>query len=141
MDVITVQRICRRYTTTGNKNRIPRSDRRRNSTAREDRRLYIISRLSRFVTARALTDQSIGYVRFPVSKFTTKRRLKSAGIFSRVTRRKPLIFVHIQQTGHCGFVYKKCGDPPNIQPNASTNKMSYIVHISRGANAVEFQCC
>ena len=29
-------------------------------------------------------------LRFPVSKFTTKRHLKSVGIFSRVARRKPL---------------------------------------------------
>ena len=87
----TVQRICRRHALSGNKSRLPRSGRRRKTAAREDRRLFRMSRLSRFATRQQLADQWSDFLQLPMSKFTTKRRLKSARIFSRVAKRKPLI--------------------------------------------------
>ena len=87
----TVSRICRRHRNTGDANKLHRSGRPKKTTAREDRRLFRITRLWRFnpgTILAALWCQDIGR---NLCTNTVRGRLKGRGLRARVARRKPLI--------------------------------------------------
>lgn len=95
--VRTVQRIWSRYRNTDRTSRYPRGGGRRCTTAREDRRLIIISRRARFSTLLELRDEWKLFVGHDVSKSTARRRLKAARVFSRVAKKKPIVCLRNRQ--------------------------------------------
>ena len=87
----TVYRVWARYQHTGNHKKLIRSGRPKKTTPREDRRLLWIARLMRFSPAKILAGRWCQDLQRNISKRTVRRRLRDAHIFSRVSRRKPLI--------------------------------------------------
>ena len=95
--VRTVQRVWSRYRNTGSSDKLALPGRPRKTTAREDRRLILMSRLSRFDNARQLTVRWNNFSNKNVSVKTVRRRLHAQRVYSRVARLKPLISVRNRQ--------------------------------------------
>ena len=95
--VRTVQRVWSRYGNTGSSDKLSLPGRPRRTTAREDRRLILMSRLSRFDNARQLTVRWNNFSNKNVSVKTVRRRLHAQRVYSRVARLKPLISVRNRQ--------------------------------------------
>ena len=95
--VRTVQRVWSRYSKTGSSDKLTLPGRPRKTTAREDRRLILMSRLSRFDNARQLTVRWNNFSNKNVSVKTARRRLHAQRVYNRVTRLKPLISVRNRQ--------------------------------------------
>ena len=95
--VRTVQRVCSRYRNTGSSDKLALPGRSRKTTALEDRRLILMSRLSRFDNARQLTVRWNNFSNKNVSVKTVRRRLHAQRVYSRVARLKPLISVRNRQ--------------------------------------------
>ena len=91
--VRTVQRVWSRYRATGETKRATGSGRRKKGTHREDRGLVLSSRLSRFSTARQLTEQWNMHTLKDLSIKTARRRLHERLLYGRIARQKPLISV------------------------------------------------
>uniref|UniRef100_A0A667XDL6 Transposase Tc1-like domain-containing protein n=1 Tax=Myripristis murdjan TaxID=586833 RepID=A0A667XDL6_9TELE len=92
--VRTIQRVWSWYRYTGSSDKIHVPGRQRKTTSREDRRLFLMSRLSRFSNVRQLTERWNAFTNANVSVRTTRRCLHAQKIYSRVSRQKPLISVH-----------------------------------------------
>lgn len=87
----TVAYAIQRYSETGSNSNRPRNGRPRVTTKQEDQSIILVSKRNRRLTAPEITaDFNIGHdIRISVD--TVKRRLRSFGLFGRLSVRKPLL--------------------------------------------------
>lgn len=86
-----VQGTVKRYKTTGTTQSGKRSGRPKITSPAEDRRLEVISKRNRRLTAPQIRAQLNESRETPVSLTTVKRRLAKAGLQGRIAARKPLL--------------------------------------------------
>lgn len=87
----TVYRVWARYEQTGDHEKLNRSGRPKKTTPRDDRRLLRTVRLLRFKPVKILAGRWCHDLGRNISNRTVRRRIRDARIFSRISRRKPLI--------------------------------------------------
>ena len=88
----TVSAIIKKYNDTGiikNKERVGRS---RKTTGTEDRRIIITSKCNRRLTAPEIASHINHTRERGISVTTVKDRLHKAGLFGRISARKPLLW-------------------------------------------------